>query len=264
MNDHDSGVTDLLRSATDDLDTPTSRIVAGSIARGRVSRRRHLTGTTVAAAVVIGVIGAGVTVVPDLFAKDTPSGSVELRPAEGGPSAPEPSTPPEEEPGKDVGEVTVAETPRPGAPDLMVAAADIPAAVAELLGRPVGEALRVHPYPVEDGQYVRIVHFRVDGMLASVIIEPVAISDAADCRNVRVEGGDCAPLDNGRLASHWGPDTADQVTAHGVVVWSGDGYRVSVLSYNAAEGKDVTPVRPEPALTRAEMEKVAGSSIWFG
>lgn len=263
MNDHPSGVTDLLQRATDDLEVPASQLVAGGVTRGRALRRRQRIGTAVAAAAVFGVIGATAAVVPSLLdgeGRASDAGFARQR----GAGETTPAVPEGTRSGDDVGETDPTVTPRAGAPALTVAAADIPAAVETVLGSDdAGDPLAVPPYPLEDGPHEKIVHFLWKGMLATVIIEPVAISDSADCANVKVDQGECTPLGGGRLATYWGPDTADGVTAHGVVVWSGRGHRVSVLTYNASAGKDVAPLQPAPGMTRAEMETIAASDVWF-
>lgn len=41
------------------------------------------------------------------------------------------------------------------------------------------------------------------------------------------------------------------------------GFAVSVLAYNAAEGKDVAPLQPDPALSLHELAAIATSDVWF-
>lgn len=272
MTENDPGVTALFQRATDELEAPSAQLVAAGVTRGRALRRRHQIGTAVAAAAVFGVIGATAAVVPSLVGDEgrasddagfaTQPSTAPLPTATPPVDPPSPTT--DDELGKDIGEADSTVVPRAGAPELGVLAADIPGTVEAILGSDLaGEALTEAPYPLVDEPHRRIAHFRWDGMLTTVIIEPVAISDAGDCPNVKVEAGTCTPLAGGELATYWGPDTADQVTAHGVVVWSGDGYRASVISYNAPAGKDVPPSQPAPALTRADLEKIAASDACY-
>ena len=64
MSPHDSGVTELLRRASDDLAPDVDRLVSGGITRGRSRQRRARIGTTVASLAVIGVVGVLAAVVP--------------------------------------------------------------------------------------------------------------------------------------------------------------------------------------------------------
>ena len=43
-----------------------------------------------------------------------------------------------------------------------------------------------------------------------------------------------------------------------------DGYAITLLSYNAAEGKDSPPLETRPALSLEEMLNIALSLTWFG
>lgn len=257
MNDHDNGVAELLHNATEDLDVPAADIVTRSIARGRVSRRRHLTGTTVATAVVIGVIGVGVTVVPDLLGDDGPRGAnVEIMPADDG----APSDLPKQQ---ETGQNVIPTRPPAGARELTLPADEIPAAIRGLLGEGAAGPLRKE-LGFEDQPHRKVVHFMWDGTFTSVIVEPTVIEQGSECRMASwSDEGTCVP--DGPTAKIGGgyENTADQVTARSAVAWTGDGWRITVISYNAAEGKDVAPLYDEPPLSRAELEQVAASDIWF-
>ena len=66
MSQHEPGVTELLRRASDDLAPDIDRLVSGAITRGRSRQRRTRIGTTVASLAVIGVVGGLAAVVPRL------------------------------------------------------------------------------------------------------------------------------------------------------------------------------------------------------
>lgn len=253
MNDYQSGVAEIFRRATDDLAAPVDELVIGGVTRGRALRRRHRAGTAVAAMAVFGVIGVMATVVPSLIDRADPAGL-------GGPAA-QSSAPPSktaEQP-----ETPTPGWPRAGAPELTVAAANIPAAVAHIVGRDGLGATRTDAlYPLVDERFEKIVHFYWEGTVTSLLIEPVGIADAADCKAFAAEGSECAALLNGKLATSF-ESTADQVTARGVTVWSGSGYRVSVLSYNAPGGKDVAPIMAKPPLSWGELQRIASSNAWY-
>jgi hypothetical protein len=71
MSIDDTGVTELLRRASDGLTPDVDRLVSGGIARGRQRRRRARIGTTVASLAVIGVVGGLAVVVPRLGEADS-------------------------------------------------------------------------------------------------------------------------------------------------------------------------------------------------
>ena len=71
MPHRDSGVTELLHRASDDLTPDVDRLVSGGIARGRTRQRRARIGTTVASLAVIGVVGGLAVVVPRLDGPDS-------------------------------------------------------------------------------------------------------------------------------------------------------------------------------------------------
>jgi hypothetical protein len=256
MNDNQPGVAELFRRATDDLGAPVADLVASGVTRGRALRRRRRVGTAVAAVAVFGVIGIMAAVVPSLIDQDASSGPDNV--------AAQPSTPPPSvtrEPEDEVG--IVFDKPRAGAPELAVAAADIPAAVAGIVGREGLGATRTDAlYPLENERFQKVVHFYWEGTVTSLIIEPVGVADPTDCGNFAPEGSACTTLANGKLATYF-ESTADQVTARGVTVWSGTGYRISVISYNAPGGKDVAPTMAQPPLTKSELEAIASSDAWY-
>ena len=52
------------------------------------------------------------------------------------------------------------------------------------------------------------------------------------------------------------------MTAQGATAWR-HGYEVSVLSYNAADGKDVTPVMTDPPIDLDTLTAIATSEAWY-
>jgi hypothetical protein len=257
MNDNQPGVVELFRRATDDLGAPVDDLVAAGLTRGRALRRRRRAGTAVAAVAVFGVIGLTATVVPSLL---DPESSPEPGGVATQSSTPSPAA--SKEPQGERGGI-VFEVPRAGAPELAVPAAEIPAAVAAIVGREGLGATRTDAlYPIVNERYEKIVHFYWQGTVTSVIIEAVGVADETDCSNYAVEGRACETLANGRLTTSF-HSTADQVTALGVTVWSRTGYRVTAISYNAPGGKDVPPTMPEPPLTKSELEAIASSDVWY-
>jgi hypothetical protein len=248
---HDQHVSTLLRDATEDLSPDVARLVAGGAARGRARRRRHRAGTTLAAVAVIGVIGAAASVLPDRSADGRGLG-VATSPSAGPSDKASPAQPPAQ-----------AEDER-----ITLSADEIHARLAALLAPgEVGPILREPPYGVGSTGDTRVLHFRYQGTLTSFIAEPAAgmasCQEAADPQNQ--PGGSprtCSVVDGLQVLS-WGPETGDGVTAQGVSVWQ-HGYQVSLVSYNAAEGKDVSPVTDQPPLSIARLTEIASSQEWFG
>lgn len=241
MTATDHGVDLLLRRATDDLRPDVDQLVARGISRGRTRRRRARIGTAVAAVAVLGVFGAAAAVVPHL-------GSAARDGADPG-FASESPTPIK------LAVPTPVRTPVDA--ELVVPAADVPATVNQLLGTTLADApLLEPPYGVKDEPRHKTVHFRYDGMLTSVVIE-VWPSPQETC-----EGSvTCVVREDGSWQNHW-TGTADGVTSQGATVYR-HGYSISVLSYNAADGKDSPPLAPVPPLAADQLLQIAGSDVWF-
>lgn len=240
MTTHDHGVDLLLRRATDDLRPDVDQLVAGGITRGRTRRRRARIGTAVAAFAVFGVIGAAAAVVPQLGSD--PDGAASGFASES-PTPIKLEVPPP------------VRTPIDA--ELLVPAADIPATVDELLGTSLATGALVEPpYGVKNEARDKVVHFRYDGMLTSVVIE-VWPSPQETC-----EGSvTCVVRPDGTWQNHW-VGTADGVTSQGATVYR-HGYAVSVLSYNAADGKESPQHAPLPPLSVDQLLQIAGSDVWF-
>lgn len=268
MTSPDSGVDQLFRQATDDLHPDVDRLVAGGVERGRARRRRHLAGTAVAALATFGVIGAGVAAVPLLgpdptgnvpVATDGDGAIATLSPSPTPSGSPSPSGSPTPTPPPSAPAPVAPHLSEPDGPTM--AAADIPPRLAELVpGHVVSGPLTQHPYPLVDEADEKIVHFHVDGMLTTVIIGRASASIAHDCTDESVV--ECRTLADGTVVQLPKPSTADQVTLRAVLA-IGDTWMVDVLSYNAAEGKDVAPTQPEPPLSEDELVALAVSGAWF-
>jgi hypothetical protein len=242
MTTPDHGVDLLLRRATEDLRPHVDQLVAGGITRGRAHRRRARIGTAVAAFTVFGVIGAAAAVVPQL-------GSSTARTADSGFASDSPT-------------IHTLEVPPPVRTpvdaELVVPAADIPATVDRILGTTLaGVPLLEAPYGVKDEPRHKIVHFRYDGMLTSVVIEVLPSPQEACEGSVT-----CVEREDGSWQNHWA-GTADGVTSHGATIYR-HGYSISVLSYNAAEGKESPALAALPPLSGDQLLQVADSDVWFG
>lgn len=255
MTEPDSGVDQLFRQATDRLQPDVDRLVAGGLDRGRARRRRHLAGTAVAAVATLGVLGAG-AVVPQLGQDVGPDVQVAT---DGGTPTPTPTPTPTETPEPTPPAPTTSHLSESGQPT--VSAADIPRLVGELVpGHQVSGPLMNPPYGVSDQGSEKIVHFRVDGMLTAVVITRASASLGYDCADESTV--DCRTLADGTVVQVAEPTTGDQVTMQGVIA-IGDTWMVDVMSYNAAEGKEVVPVQPEPALGEEDLVALASSDAWF-
>lgn len=260
----------LLRHATTDLTPDVDRLVAHGVTRGRVQRRRRRVGTTLAAAAVIGVVGVAASVGPGLLGDDGPaSGDIGFA-DQPGPTGTAPTVPATSIPGESSVPTVPPSTEQPVDARIAVAAADIPATVADLLGDDeLGATLLDPPYGIKDGADDKIVHFLWDGALTTVGIERA--DGLASCEELVApyDGpgappdpeGDCVVQDGVELLVH-GPSTHDQVTYQSVSAWV-HGYVVSVGSYNAADGKDVAPVTAVPPISMTDLTALATSDAWF-
>lgn len=266
MTDHDLDTTldpavrHGVRAATDDLMPDVERLVRGGAARGRTLRRRRRIGTSLATVAAIGVIGAVASVGPGLLEDDAPTpvavADRGAAPADGLESAGAPA-------------------PTQSSYDLAVSAGDAPARIAELIGEgDLGAVQKGGTFQFVDEPERKIVHFLWDGTLTTFDIErsagdadPLDSCEKALDPSYRPPGadasarGECVQVDAGVLL-HSGPDHADGVIAQGATFWTHD-YVVTVLSYNAPDGKDVAPTLAAPAISLPDAERIVRSDVWF-
>lgn len=253
-HDYDPGVAQLLERALPDRPDDPHRLVTAGISRGRALRRRRRTGTAVAALAVFGVIGGIAAVVPHLSGEGTHSTPVASDPGSTSlPSArsdPSPSAAPA--------------VPRPDVTAITMAARDVPAAVEAVLGRDGSGPLKQgESYPQAADPDKLNAHFTWQGTLTSVVIDKVAADSQAQCKSgAAATGGKCTTTVDGYPLLTWGPTLGDGVTAQGVTEWRAD-FEVSVLSYNAAEGKGVAPLAGQPPLSFDDLSMLADSDVWF-
>ncbi|WP_374456989.1 hypothetical protein [Nocardioides sp.] len=250
MTAHDTGVTELLRRASDGLIPDVDRLVSGGIDRGRSRQRRARIGTTVASLAVIGVVGGLAAVVPHLGGAD---------------SARDPGI------ATDGGGVVATETPTtaatPSPTDEPVPLADftadeIPVMVVGIIGK--NRSGRVEPTTrVVDEVHLKRVEFATDGMLTTVGIEQVDALSPKQCAEAAHEvGGACVLDPPAEPWIRWGPTLADGVTCQGVVSFRG-GWQVYVDSCNAAAAKDAATLAPEPPISLPELVEIARNDVWF-
>ena len=234
----------LLHEATTGLEPDVDRLVAGGVARGRTLRRRRRVGTALAAAAVVGVLGAAASLVPTLGDRGQQEAPVATDPT-GSTGSPSPG--PEDDP-----------------LEVAVSAEDVPGAVEELLGRQgAGPLRRDPPYGAVSRPRELIAHFSWQETLASLVIEPFSGKGRSACESA-ASGPTyrCVSDSAGDPLLLWGPTTGDGVAAQGATVWRA-GFQVSVLSYNAAEGKGSPTLFAEPPLTMDDLTLLAASDRWF-
>lgn len=246
MPPHDSGVTELLRRASDDLTPDVDRLVRGGITRGRSRQRRARIGTTVASLAVIGVVGGLAAVVP-----------------QGGPdSARDPGIATE---GPSATEAPTAEPPAPATTERALAdfrAEQVPSTVNGIVGTQLGAEPRPTDTIAGDDDE-KVAYFPYDGMEAAVVLQLNQMLSVARCEEVNAHlDGDCVELADGTVQLTWGPSLADGVTCQGVSAYR-YGYVVSANSCNAATSKDSPPLAPEPPLSIEQLAQVATSEVWF-
>lgn len=242
MTAPDTGVTELLRRASDGLTPDVDRLVTGGIARGRSRQRRARIGTTVASLAVIGVVGALAVVVPRL---DDPGRTVAEVATEPTPTA-----------------TTSTEPPVPSATPTLLArpAAEVPATVERVLaleGR-ISQA-RVH----RDDPRAKYVRFLVDGMVTGVGMHADPDGSRARCEaNAASMGGTCQDAEGGGLLVSWGPTVVDGVTCTGVDLQR-YGFDVWATSCNAAAFEGAPPLAPEPPLDTDQLRTIVSTHAWF-
>ncbi len=250
MSTHDSGVTELLRRASDDLAPDVDRLVSGGIARGRSRQRRARIGATVASLAVVGVVGGLAAVVPRLGSPD---------------SARDPGI------ATDGGGAVATDAPDPDRP----APATTERALAEfralqvhaIVNGIIGTELGAEPRPTDtvvDDPDEKVAYFPYDGMETAVGLGFNQLPTVARCNEMNARlGGSCAELPDGTVQLTWGPTLADGVTCQGVSAYR-YGYVVWANSCNAATGKDSPPLAPRPPLSLEQLTAIATSDVWFG
>jgi hypothetical protein len=250
MTDHD--ILTLLHDAATDVDVPPYP-AADVLASGRVIRRRRsLRVATLAGTGVAAVVLSAVVLPPLVGAGPQPPSS-----------APEVATRPTEEP---AAETTLPE-PQPREPDrpITVAAADIPQTVASFLpDGELGGIVRDETHPLVETERERVVHFRWNGALTTVVIGPA--NTLASCEEL-AESGRCEVV-NGLETLIWPGKASPGTRTHGVEVWQ-HGYVISLTSYDAPDGKnpegseDVASVLDGPAIGIDLLTEIASSQVWF-
>ncbi|WP_193612438.1 hypothetical protein [Nocardioides lijunqiniae] len=255
MND-DS--TSTLQRAASRLEPDVDRLVAGGTARGRRLRRRRRVGGGITAAAVVGLVAAGVAVVPQVL-----DGGASPR---GGAAASDPTPTPTPDP-----TTPTAPTRRP----LAVTQAQVPATFAELFP---GQVTELPAKEVVDE--APIVDFRWNGFGVRVGITPAEYSlpysvDTGEQigtaggprKRCRTGGlGGCVPGPDGSWVATYvntGPAVDGGVSSRFVTVYTADGWDVMVVSHNAASSKGSELLADEPPFTVAQLKQAALSGIWF-
>jgi hypothetical protein len=146
---------------------------------------------------------------------------------------------------------------------IAVTAEQVPGTVERLLGRRDAGPLRTAPAygAVSEPQRV-IAHFSWRGTLATVVIVRSDGDVKRRCEQSAERDGTCTADAAGHPMLLWGPTTGDGVAAQGATVWR-DGFEVSLLSYNAEEGKGTPPLFEQPPLTLDDLALLAASDAWF-
>nr|WP_300047887.1 hypothetical protein [uncultured Nocardioides sp.] len=253
MSTDDTGVTELLRRASDDLTPDVDRLVSGGIARGRSRRRRARIGTTVASLAVIGVVGGLAIVVPHLGEADSARGPGI---ASDGPSVTATETPtpePTEEP---------TEAPTEAVRLRDIPAAQVPSVALSLLQPPTSVALGEPDVRLDTPSH-RFVQARLDGMVTDFGLIDRGPGSPSSCESdAESMGGSCQEIEDGVLLLTWGPAVADGVTCQGASAERGE-HEVWATSCNAAEGKDSPPLADEPPLSGAQLVQIVANDYWF-
>jgi hypothetical protein len=256
MHTNDTGVTDLLRRASDGLTPDVNNLVSGGITRGRSRQRRARIGTTVASLAVIGVVGALAAAVPQLgdpdSARDTDvagGGAIATR-------APDPDRPPT------AGELRPLVAPQrmADAIQLIIGADEVRAVEANQSGRD-----RLYRATVLQTEVTfRIRWYNSPGVVADGG-QPLAPSHICEPS----PGVDCTTLPDGSrlLREDVEPFVSSDVTAtpteRSLTLATADGWQIDVIAPNTGRQGGADIMWNEPMLTMAEMEALATSDEWF-
>ncbi|WP_165356907.1 hypothetical protein [Nocardioides zhouii] len=264
MSPHDSGVTDLLRRASDDLTPDVDRLVRGGISRGRSRQRRARIGTTVASLAVIGVVGGLAVVVPHLGGADSardPGIGTEGASATEAPS-PTPAPDPDRAPPAD--ELRTLVLPQ-----------DMSDTLLTLTG-----ASRVDAVTIDESgkDRARLYYASVDGAQVSFWIRwynnPQVVEDGGQplppshiCEP-EVEP-DCTTLPDGsrllreEVRPGGGTGVPETFLERSLTLATYDGWQISVIARNTTDEKQGEVVADEPVLTMDEMQALATSTAWY-
>ena len=260
MSPHDSGVTELLRRASDDLTPDVDRLVRGGITRGRSRQRRARIGTTVASLAVIGVIGTLATVVPQGGPDSAPDQGVATEPA--ATETPSPTPDPDRPP--------TADELRPLVPTDQMAEA-----VRELTGASVITRVDADLTSVDRARRVYVL---VEGAQVSFAIRwynnPLVVQDGGQplapsglCEPNPDQ--DCTTLPDGsRLLREearpgGGTDVPESFLERSLTLATADGWQIDVIARNTTDEKQGDVVAADPVLTMAEMEALATADAWY-
>lgn len=250
MPPDDTGVTELLRRASDDLTPDVDRLVNGGIARGRSRRRRARIGTTIASLAVIGVVGGLAVVVPRAGVDSARDPGL----AADGPVATATQTPSDEPTDTATGDPTRLRD---------IPAAQVPTVALSLLQPPTSVAVGEPDVHLGAPDH-RIVTVRLDGMVTQFgMLEPGSGSWASSCESdARSMGGSCREIEDGVLLLTWGPTQADGVTCQGASV-ERSRHEVYATACNAAERRDSPPLADEPPLSVVQLVQIVTDDYWF-
>ena len=246
MSDQERQLATYLRDSTQDLVPDVPDLVAGGLVRGRARRRRR-TRTTIAAVAVVAVLGVGAGVTTPWVGDDADPDSIGVATDPTGPptASVEPSPPDDE----------VA----PIGGNTPIPAADIPTLFAI-----------VHPGVITEEQPTRAApgpqtaHFLWEGFATSAGLWPATDETpppARQCQQRNAGLAECVAHPDGTVTAEW-ETTADGVTARGVSLYDVRG-EVWVISYNAPEGKDVTPLADQPPFSHPELVAVVRAEGWW-
>lgn len=265
----DDEFADLLDRAARAVPVDIAGMVTEAGARGRRRLRRRRAASVLAVAGVTAAVTLGVTV-PD-WGADTPTPVAEQSP--GFASAPS-------------GAASPGLHQQPATPDrpITIDAEAVPQLVGEAAGATeIGPLLNEAPYPLIAEENRMILHFRLDGTLTTVVIEPS--QDRASCRaasressaekRLRTTAGapaqprlSCRVVDGIEVGAITTGTVGSEVKVGSATAWN-HGYRVDVVSYNVAAGKnpdgseDVPALRDQPLVDGDVLVELVTSEAWF-
>src|SRR6478672_8071688 len=264
MSPHDSGVTELLRRASDDLTPDVDRLVRGGITRGRTRQRRARIGTTVASLAVIGVVGALAAVVPRL---DDAGSARDRGVATEGPTAtevpsPTPSPDPDRAPPGD--ELRPLVGPEEMASEVVALSGGSAMQQMDILGTSEDRARR-YLVTVEGAQVSFAIRWYNNPQVVADGGQPLAPSHICEAG----PDVDCTTLPDGSqllredVRPSGGTGVPETFLERSLVLATYDGWQISVIARNTTDEKQGEVVADEPVLTMEEMQALATSDAWY-
>jgi hypothetical protein len=237
----------LLDAASTGLAPDVDRLVGGGVARGRALRRRRGIATAIAAAAVVGVIGAAAGASPVL------RGGAEraVQPPVAAPTPTAPTT------------SSSASAPRRFGIDRHKTAW----VLVSLLPDGSAEALDAWGSDDPGDEYRRGVVLYEGAQVAVHLEHPDRLGDdsSPEVRCRALPAAECRELPEGDwyAVQRSGSGSPSAILSTTVTLFTPDGFALAATAWNAPAERGVEPVREQPVLDEAELLEVVQAPVWL-